>query len=375
MRRTLRFGMLAVLIAVVLIGGAGIAIAVTFGHVAECPVAALPQALALRVTLLTRGESLTNVAGTDATPLKFTVQPAEPYTDIAQGLADVGLIRDPAVFDSFVRFCGYIPKLQAGTYLLNGAQTIPQIAQALTDAGTSAISFRVLEGWRVEQIAAAIDATPLIGFKGADFLALVQPGSALPAWFTQAIAIPPGAPLEGIWFPDTYQLPLNATAADLRDALLRNFLARVTPQMQADVAAQKLTLYQAIELASIVEREAVVDEERPIIAGVYLNRLRQSITLDADPTIQYALGQSRTPGNWWPNITLDDYHGVQSPYNAYLHPGLPPGPIANPGLASLRAAIYPAQTPYFYFRADCIGDGRHRFAVTFADQQANACSN
>ncbi len=257
--------------------------------------------------------------------------------------------------------------------MLSPALTIPQIAQVLTNAGADQIAFRVLEGWRIEQIVQAIDATPMLSFSGSDFQALVGPGAVPPAWFSQVVSIPAGTSLEGFLFPDTYQLPLNATAADLRDTMLHNFLQRITPDMRSAAAAEGLSLYQAVILASIVEREAVFDDERPTIASVYLNRLHQGMTFDADPTIQYALGDSRTPGNWWPQITQSDYQNVASPYNTYLHNGFPPSPIANPGLASIQGALHPNQTDYLYFRATCTGDGHHNFSVTFAQQQANGC--
>ncbi len=156
--------------------------------------------------------------------------------------------------------------------------------------------------------------------------------------------------------------------------MLQTFDQQVTDQMKADAQKAGLSLYQVVTLASIVEREAVVADERPLIAGVYLNRLHQSMTMDADPTVQYALASSTpNPTNWWPNITVADYQGVISPYNTYRNKGLPPGPIANPGLSSIQAAIYPQASNYLYFRATCTGDGRHKFAQTLAEQQANAC--
>ncbi len=367
-----RIGCAIILIALITVGAGvigGIAIA---GRFPECTTN-MPDALAMRFTLLARGQSLNAPAGNNATPVKLTVRVNESIADIGTDLASQGLVADAETFTSYAHFCGIGSKFQAGTYLLNQTQTIPQIAEALTNAGANQIALHVLEGWRIEQIAEAIDHTPGLGFQGSDFLALVGPGAQPPDWFTQATTLPSGASLEGFLFPDTYELSLNATASDLRDQMLYNFLQRVTPQMRADVSVQGLTLYQAITLASIVEREAVVDEERPLIASVYLNRLRKPMTLDADPTIQYALGISRVPGNWWPPLTVDDYRNVDSPYNTYLHQGFPPSPIANPGLASIQAAIYPRQSPYFFFRADCAGDGHHKFAITFAEQQANGC--
>jgi UPF0755 protein len=174
-------------------------------------------------------------------------------------------------------------------------------------------------------------------------------------------------------FPDTYRLPLETDARDLIGRMLSNFDAKVTPQMRADAQAAGRSLWDVTRLASIVEREAVVAEERPLIASVYLNRLDQGWPLDADPTIQYALGQSRDPGNWWPDLTLEDYQGVIAAYNTYINPGLPPGPIANPGLGSIQAVIDPQPSDFFFFRASCSGDGTHQFARTLEEQFANEC--
>ncbi len=332
------------------------------------------EALAIRLTLLSRNKTLETAAGVDPKQEKFVIKRGDTANDIGFNLTAQGLITDADLFRNYVRFYGMDAKLQAGTYLLSKTQTIPQIAQALTNAGTNSVTVQVIEGWRTEQIAAAIDANPTLSFSGADFLALAGKGAQPPADFARAVGLPSGASLEGFLFPDTYSLPLDATANDLLTAMLNRFDTKVTAQMRTDAVRQGLTVYQAITLASIVEREAVIAEERPLIAGVYLNRLRKPMNLDADPTIQYALGNTRTAGTWWPNLTQEDYRSVQSLYNTYLHPGLPPTPIANPGLSSITAAINPQASNYFYFRASCANDGHHKFAVTFAEQQANGCS-
>jgi UPF0755 protein len=135
-----------------------------------------------------------------------------------------------------------------------------------------------------------------------------------------------------------------------------------------------MTLYNVVKLASIVEREAVLDEERPVIASVYLNRLREGVKLEADPTVQYAMGYQADTGQWWNlNLTADDYHTVDSPYNTYLYPGLPPGPISNPGISSIMAVIYPADTVYFFFRVACDSSGRHNFTESYEEHVQNAC--
>jgi UPF0755 protein len=186
--------------------------------------------------------------------------------------------------------------------------------------------------------------------------------------------VPAGVSLEGFLFPDTYQLRPDATASDLVGRMLITFDERVTPEMRQQAAAQGFTLYEVLTLASIVEREAAVIEERPQIASVYLNRLSIDMMLQADPTVQYAQGYDPTTGEWWNRgLTQADYTSVDSPYNTYLYAGLPPGPIANPSLSSIQAVLNPADTPYIFFRAACDGSGRHNFAITFEEHLANAC--
>jgi peptidoglycan lytic transglycosylase G len=137
--------------------------------------------------------------------------------------------------------------------------------------------------------------------------------------------------------------------------------------MRAQARRLRRSVYDIVTIASIVEREARVPSERPIIASVYYNRLRRGMPLQADPTVQYALGR---PSDWWPLLTVSDYHSVHSLYNTYLHRGLPPGPIANPGLPSLYAALRPAHTPYLYFVAKG-NSGYHAFARTYRQQLQN----
>jgi len=175
--------------------------------------------------------------------------------------------------------------------------------------------------------------------------------------------------LEGFLFPDTYQFPVNITTTSVIDVMLQNFDRRVTIEMRQQALDNGLDLFQALTLASIVEREAVVPEERPIIASVYLNRLRLGMYLEADPTVQYAKGYDSESGRWWPSLSLEELREVESPFNTFTHPGLPPGPICSPGLASIEAVLNPAQTDYLFFHAT--GDGSHAFAETFEEHLEN----
>jgi UPF0755 protein len=176
---------------------------------------------------------------------------------------------------------------------------------------------------------------------------------------------PAGASLQGFLFPNTYDVSPHfggkAFARLMVDSLNRAF----TPSMLQRARARGMSVYQVLTLASIVEREAKVESERPIIASVYLNRLKIGMPLQADPTVQYAVGTSK---DWWPMLTTDQLR-IQNPYNTYVNKGLPPGPIANPGLASIRAVLHPASTHFLFFVAK--GHGRHAFARTYQQQCAN----
>jgi UPF0755 protein len=153
--------------------------------------------------------------------------------------------------------------------------------------------------------------------------------------------------------------------------MVANMEARLSQDLLQGFQDQGLTPFEAITLASIVEREAVVPSERPLIASVFLNRLNLGIPLQADPTVQFALG--RSPDGWWKRSLSADDLQFDSRYNTYLYGGLPPGPIAGPGLASLQSVASPAETGYLFFRAACDDSGRHLFATTFEEHVANAC--
>lgn len=329
------------------------------------------QKALIQISLSSRQADLNQSVSEDTTPIRFTVNPGDTPRLIAQNLLSADLITDSALFVDYVRLNDYDTQLQAGTYFLNRAQSLSQIAVALTDSRSSQFPFRILEGWRLEEVAAAIDDNPYFSFSGIEFTQVVNAGAPPDVVFAAQVGLPPGASMEGFLFPDTYQLPAQVTPVMLRDMLTQMFLERIGPQLPADVQTQGLTVYQVVTLASIVQREAVHADEQPLIAGVYHNRLDAGMRLEADPTVQYALGFR--DGAWWPQITVDDYSGVVSPYNTYLNTGLPPGPIGSPGIQAIQAAAYPTVSDYFFFRADCRSDGYHSFATTFEEHLANGC--
>ncbi|MEZ4667519.1 MAG: endolytic transglycosylase MltG [Anaerolineae bacterium] len=366
MNRTVQviiLGIVLLIIAAVI--GVGLLFLVSGGR----PVDFVQKAI-LQFSLSSRAADLNRAVSTDTTPVRFTVNGGDVPRTIAQNLLNASLITDAQLFVDYARLNDLDRQLEAGTYFLKRSQTLAEIAVALTDSRNSSIPFRIIEGERIEEIAAKIDgAQSYFGFTGTDFLGVAGPGAPIDATFANPMGLPVGASLEGFLFPDTYDLPADVTPTMLRDILTQAFVAKVGGQLIGEANSKGLSMYQVVTLASIVQREAIHSDEQPLIAGVYLNRLAINKQLEADPTVQYAIGFRE--GTWWPQITVDDYRGVQSPYNTYLNIGLPPGPINSPGLTAITAAIRPTQSDYYFFRADCRSDGYHDFARTFDEHLAN----
>jgi UPF0755 protein len=230
-----------------------------------------------------------------------------------------------------------------------------ELAQLLSSPVESRTTVSILAGWRAEEIAATLSGLGL-QIDPEAFLAAVEQGNK-----------------EGYLFPGSYPVSRQISSEELIDLLYESFLSSVSPEMETQINGQGLTLHEAVILASIIEREAVIDEEMPLIASVFLNRLNVGLNLAADPTVQYALGYNPAQGTWWTNpLTLDDLK-LPSSYNTYENPGLPPGPICSPSMQALQAVAEPAQTNFLYFRAACDGSGLHTFAETFEEHLQNEC--
>jgi UPF0755 protein len=301
-------------------------------------------------------------------PVKVTIQQGESPNTIAVKLERAGVIRSSAHFGVLAGLMGVEGNLRAGEYeLTRGMPTTVVIERLRENITIPQFVLTIPEGWRWEQVAEHLERRGVT--TAADFRAALSATDYNAPFLAQR---PPGTSLEGYLFPDTYFFTVNATAHDIVARLLSTFNQKFPPDLQAKAAEHGLTLHQAVTLASIVEREAQVASERPIIASVYLNRVKEGMPLEADPTTQYALTAdpaSVEKFGWWKrDLTLDDLK-VASPYNTYVTPGLPPGPIANPGLAALRAVVEPADTNFLFFVAK--PDGSHAFARTFDEHLRN----
>lgn len=329
----------------------------------------LAQRITLSARLLAREQSLLTPKDPTAVAQPFHIELGETTPDILRRLEQAGLIRDADLLRLYMIYSGLDKTLQAGDYLLSPSLSPVEIARSLQDATPTEVGFRILPGWRLEEIAAALPTSGLSFTPEAFLVYAAHPPAGLPV----IADLPEGANLEGFLMPDSYRVKRDSTIHTFVIKVLENFEARVDSDLHAGFENQGLDLYQAATIASIVEREAVLEEEMGTIASVFLNRINAGMRLDSDPTVQYALGFDSKGQSWWKNpLSLEDLQ-VDSPYNTYRRTGLPPGPIASPGLSALRAVAYPSQTPYFYFRAACSDSGRHVFAETYAEHQANAC--
>ncbi|HEX2697575.1 MAG TPA: endolytic transglycosylase MltG [Anaerolineales bacterium] len=296
----------------------------------------------------------------------FSVDQNESVGSIANRLVSAGLIMDASAFRDYLVYTGLDTTIQSGDYKLSAAMSIVDIAHKLQDATPEDVTFVILPGWRIEEIAAALPTSGL-DITPESFIATA---TALHPSFDFLASAPS---LEGFLYPDTYIVPRTVTADVFVTGLVRNFGLHLSTDLKEAFARHGLTIYQAVTLASIVERETIHQEEAPTVASVYLNRLKAGMKLDADPTVQYALGYDPTLQTWWTNpLSLDDLR-FSSPFNTYLVDGLPPTPIDSPGLDSLRAVAFPADTTYYYFSARCDGSGYHDFTETFEEHIQNLC--
>lgn len=326
---------------------------------------------------------------------RITVEVAGGSTDaqIAKLLVDKGLVRSQLVFLYAVKQAGRSGDLQAGVYDLSPSLSPSQIVAALKQTPGQEVTITLIEGWRLEQMIGYLGTTKLT-MSLDEFAALARtPPPDLIAKYDFLAALPPGHSLEGYLYPDTYRIDANATARQVIGKLLDTFALRLTPEIRTGIADQRLTVDQAVTLASIVEREAVLDSERPIIAGVYLNRIRNPKAgtvglLQADPTLQYGLATAAFGSRpvldwshitWWSALQTDGVDVVLpaalAGYQTYKVKGLPPSPISAPRLASIAGVAAPdTAAGYFYFVAACpngVRNGSHYFAKTLNEQNAN----
>lgn len=280
----------------------------------------------------------------------FVIRPGQPVVQIAQNLKEAGLVKNALAFRLLVVQMGIGKSIQAGDFRLSPHLSAKDIATELTH-GAIDVWITFPEGTRVAEMAAIIEAklkTPQndkYQFDKEEFIELAR---------------------EGYMFPDTYLIAKDTTAGLVADRLRLTFDEKVGQDFKnsKDFSADEIII-----LASLIEREAKTNEERPIIAGILVKRYNAGIALQVDATVQYAKGYDAASDSWWPQVVPEDYQSVKSFYNTYLHTGLPPGPIANPGIESIRAARNPSETNYLYYLHD--SEGKIHYAETIEEHSAN----
>lgn len=290
-------------------------------------------------------DGISSVDPSDQKSVIFLVRRGNGVRDIAADLAAQRLIRSSTSFFLIVKFLGVEKDLQAGDYRLNRSMDAKTIALELTH-GIVDVWVTTLEGWRTEEIATKL--AKELDIPEAEFLKYAK---------------------EGYMFPDTYLIPRDATPAAVAKLFLTTFDAKVTKDLREDAKKTKLSFEDIMVLASIVEREGRTNEDRPIIAGILQKRLKEDWPLQADATLQYALGYQSYEKSWWKKSLTNEDKKFKSPYNTYLHTGLPPLPIANPGISSITSVIYPKDTENWYYIHDT--DGKAHYAKTIEEHEQN----
>jgi UPF0755 protein len=279
---------------------------------------------------------------------------------------------DTELFTNYLRYQGLDAQLAAGSFRINPQITVPELAVTLSQAHIIEVEVNFLSGWRLEEMAHYLDTIKPAEIEVEEFLALTQRNRPLPlSQYAFLASLPADASLEGFLFPGSYIIPTDADAEYLVKLMLDRFDEELDPSLRQSIGLRQLSVYEAVILASVVQREAVDRTEQPLIAGVFLNRLELGMQLQADATVQYAVGSQQA--GWWKSPLSAVDLTVDSPYNTYLYPALPPGPIANPGLAALRAVAEPVESDYIFFVADCApgSTGRHLFSITYEEHLVN----
>ncbi len=291
----------------------------------------------------------------DQTTVRLTIRQGSSFREAAESLAAHDIIGNPRLFGFYAARRGLDRNTRYGTYLIRRGAGWNEVLDALQKGQGIVNRLTIPEGWPLWDIVPAMAKTLEIPTESLEV-------AVRDTLLIQRVGAPLGTTtLEGYLFPDTYDVPFGSSAREAVERLVARFEAVWKPEWTTRLGEINMTRHQVVTLASIVEKEVRRGEERPVVAAVYSNRLRIRMPLQADPTVQFA--QRRRPGR----VLYKDLR-VESPYNTYRRIGLPPGPIASPGAASLEAALYPANVPYIYFVAR--PDGYHEFRRTYEEHLA-----
>lgn len=291
----------------------------------------------------------------------FKIEKGERTESIAGRLLNENLIAGKFQFYYYLEIHNLLSKILPGEYEIGGNMTIPEIASIITEEQNRFIKITFPEGWDSKKISERLSAN---GFSGDEFLHIVKnPPAELTDRFSFFSMLPMETNIEGYLFPDTYFFSRKMNTEDIAKRILANFDNKLTPDLREEIKKQKKTLKDVIAMASIVEREVNSEEDRKIVSGIFWKRIKNGQPLQSCATIAYVLGVNKK------QYSFEDTR-VQSPYNTYINRGLPPGPISNPGISSIQAAMYPKETGYNYFLNDP-ETGKTIFSKTIEEHNAN----
>ncbi|HKK93383.1 MAG TPA: endolytic transglycosylase MltG [Longimicrobiales bacterium] len=293
----------------------------------------------------------------DGSPVEFTIPAGATFDEVTDTLVARGLVGSRTAFVLRARMAGADTGIRSGRYEVRMGIDPGPLLDILTSGRVETVAITIPEGFTVRQIAPRI--AEVTGDTPDEVLEMIAADTAHLAWRV------PGPGLEGYLFPETYRFAEGTSVERVVSELVGTYRDFWTPERRARLDSVGLTEREVVTLASIVEAEATYDDEMPMIASVYANRVRENWPLQADPTVLYALGGTRERLLF---AMIDSV--ADDPYNTYTQPGLPPGPIGSPGEAALAAALSPAESDYFYFVADA--EGRHIFSRTLAEHNAAA---
>lgn len=299
--------------------------------------------------------------GTEKNEKIFKIEKGEGNGIVSDRLEKEGLISGNIYFYYYMRNKGLLNKILPGEYELSGRMTIPEIASMITKEKDESVKITFPEGWDSKKMAERLSAN---GFDGDKFLSLAEdPPAEITEKYSFFSLLPEGTSLEGYLFPDTYFFSRKLTPEEIVKKILANFDERLDSELRGSIREQGRSLEDIITMASIIEKEVRSDEDRKIVSGLFWDRVKIGQPLQSCATISYVLGVNKK------QYTFEDTR-IGSPYNTYMNKGLPPGPIANPGLSSIRASIYPKESDYNYFLSDP-ETGKTVFSRTIEEHNAN----
>ena len=296
---------------------------------------------------------LLSSASNDPSPVVFEVPTGSTVRQVSEALVEANLITNDWAFRTYIRLNNYDQSIQAGTFSIPGNLNAREVAQLLVGGsdGQPERTITLIEGWAAADYATYLAQQGVLSEE--DFMNTM---SRLQDQLDSPVLEdkPGGVSLEGYLFPDSYRIFEGASAEEIILKLLHNFEQKLNDELRAEIARTNRSVFDVVIMASIVEREAGTTGDKQVIAGVFYNRLREGIALQSDATLNYVLpADERTP-----RLSLAQTQDP-SPYNTYQHRGLPPGPIGNPGLEAIEAAVYPASHDYFYFLTDSAGNAHY----------------